>query len=77
MAVGLYDVASEHQVQAGIIKEMIPAVIQQLFRLVYLFPAVVLQYIASVKPLIGKIAELVIKASDPPLFKLHRKFSME
>ena len=75
--VGLYHVASQHQVEAGVGEQLVALRPDEGRRLLQLGAGVVLEYVPAVEPLVGQIAQLFIEAVYAPALQLRGQLQLE
>ena len=63
---GMDGITADHEVQTGIIQKLVPFLIHEARRHKELLPAVMLQDVVAVKPLLYQITELFVKIPDLP-----------
>ena len=75
--VGLNHIAAQHQVEARIGEKLVPLLADETRRLVYFLASVVLEDIPAVEPLVGQVAQLLVKAVYAAALQLACKLQLK
>ena len=75
--VGLNHIAAQHQVEARIGEEFVPLRADETRRLVYFLAGVVLEDIPAVEPLVGQVAQLLVKTVYAAALQLACKLQLK